>query len=123
MRILRGFLKNDEFGLGGRQALRLQQQSITAAAAEQSFDVAVDRFYHTQWVPSSGSSSGCPRDDPATCGLVSPSTEPEKVSTVLRESTLLIPDRGTKIPTGSCVPLWLLAPENQSAIHDFGQDV
>ena len=51
MRILRGFLKNDEFGLGGRQALRLQQQivhvSITAAAAEQSFDVAVDRFYHT----------------------------------------------------------------------------
>jgi hypothetical protein len=49
--MLRGFLKNDEFGLGGRQALRLQQQivhvSITAAEAEQSFDVAVDRFYHT----------------------------------------------------------------------------
>ena len=49
--MLRGFLKNDEFGLGGRQALRLPQQivhvSITAAEAEQSFDAAVDRFYHT----------------------------------------------------------------------------
>jgi hypothetical protein len=26
MRILRGFLKNKEFGLGSRQALRLQEQ-------------------------------------------------------------------------------------------------
>src|ERR1700684_2883093 len=51
VRILRGFLKSDEFGLGGGQALRLQRQivqvSITAAAAEQSFDVAVDGFHHT----------------------------------------------------------------------------
>ena len=51
VRILRGFLKSDEFGPCGGQALRLQQQivhvSITAAAAEQSFDVAVDRFHHT----------------------------------------------------------------------------
>ena len=53
MRILRGFLESDEFGLSGSQSLRLQQQivhvSITAAAAEQSFDVAVDGFNHTQW--------------------------------------------------------------------------
>src|SRR5258708_5143175 len=51
VRILRGFLESDEFGLSGGQALCLQQQivhvSITAAAAEQSFDVAVDRFHHT----------------------------------------------------------------------------
>ena len=51
VRILRGFLESDEFGLSGSQALRLQQQivhvSITAAAAEQSFDVAVDGFHHT----------------------------------------------------------------------------
>jgi hypothetical protein len=49
--MLRGFLKNDEFGLGGRQALRLQQQiahvSITAAPTEQSFDVAVDGFNYS----------------------------------------------------------------------------
>src|SRR5580692_6793405 len=53
VRILRGFLESDEFGLSGSQALRLQQQivhvSITAAAAEQSFDVAVDGFHHTHW--------------------------------------------------------------------------
>src|ERR1700683_2145039 len=51
VRILRGFLKSHEFGLCGGQALRLQQQvvhvSITKAATEQSFDVAVDGFYHT----------------------------------------------------------------------------
>src|SRR4029077_12191536 len=51
VRILRGFLESDEFGLSGSQSLRLQQQivhiSITAAAAEQSFDVAVDGFNHT----------------------------------------------------------------------------
>src|SRR6266849_4211329 len=49
--ILCGFLESDEFGLSGSQALRLQQQivhvSITAAAAEQSFDVAVDGFHHS----------------------------------------------------------------------------
>src|SRR5580700_1803489 len=53
VRILRGFLESDEFGLSGSQALRLRQQivhvSITAAAAEQSFDVAVDGFHHTHW--------------------------------------------------------------------------
>src|ERR1700677_3559414 len=51
VRILRGFLKSDEFGLCGSQALRLQQQivhvSITTAATEQSFDVAVDGFHPT----------------------------------------------------------------------------
>jgi len=49
--ILRSFLKSDEFGLGGSQALRLQQQivqvSVTAAAAEESFDVAIHGFYNT----------------------------------------------------------------------------
>ena len=53
--ILRGFLKSYEFGLGGCQSLCLQQKivhvSITAAAAEQSFDVAVDRFHHTHRYP------------------------------------------------------------------------
>ena len=48
--ILRSFLKSDEFGLGGGQALRLQQQivhvSVPAAATEESFDVAVDGFYN-----------------------------------------------------------------------------
>jgi len=50
MRILRGFLQSDEFVLGGRQALRLQQQvvhvAISSAAAQQSLDVAVDGFDH-----------------------------------------------------------------------------
>jgi len=45
VRILRGFLKDDEFGLGRGQVLRLQQQivhvAITTAAPEQSFDVPV----------------------------------------------------------------------------------
>src|SRR6266576_2609114 len=49
--ILRGFLKNEEFGLGRGQALRLQQQivrvSVTTATSEQSFDVAVDGFNHS----------------------------------------------------------------------------
>src|SRR2546426_190521 len=52
MRILRGFMKNKEFGLGSRQALRLQEQvvhvAIATAAPEQGFDVAVDRFDHSQ---------------------------------------------------------------------------
>ena len=51
VRILRGFLKSGEFGLCGGQALRLQQQTvhgtITTAATEQSFDVAVDGLHHT----------------------------------------------------------------------------
>ena len=49
--ILRGFMKSEEFSLRGRQALRFEQQvihvSITAAASEQSFDVAVDGFNHS----------------------------------------------------------------------------
>src|SRR5216683_1242096 len=52
MRILRCFLKNKEFGLGSRQALRLQEQvvhvAIATAAPEQGFEVAVDRFDHSQ---------------------------------------------------------------------------
>ena len=68
--------ESDEFGLSGSQSLRLQQQivhvSITAAASEQSFDVAVDGST-TPIGTSSGDSSKYPRDDPATFGLVSPS--------------------------------------------------
>ena len=49
--ILRGFLKNEEFGLGRGQALRLPQQivhvSLTTARSEQSFDVAVGGFNHS----------------------------------------------------------------------------
>src|SRR5215469_6193394 len=51
--ILRGFLQSDEFGLGGRQALRLQEQvvhvAIASATPEQRFDVAVDGFDHAHW--------------------------------------------------------------------------
>jgi hypothetical protein len=50
-RILRGFLQSDELGLGGRQALRLQEQvvhvAISSATPEQRFDVAVHRFDHS----------------------------------------------------------------------------
>jgi hypothetical protein len=51
-RILGCFLKNDEFGLGDRHALRLEQQvgEIFAAAApsKKGFDVAVDGFHHSE---------------------------------------------------------------------------
>jgi hypothetical protein len=50
MRILRGFLESDEFGLGGCQALRLQQQVIKIAVApttaQQRFDVSIDGFHY-----------------------------------------------------------------------------
>src|SRR6516165_3310805 len=50
-RILRSFLQSDELGLGGRQALRLQEQivhvAISSATPEQRFDVAVHRFDHS----------------------------------------------------------------------------
>ena len=49
--ILRGFLKNEELGLGCGEALRFEQQvmhvSIATAASEQSFEVAVDSFNHS----------------------------------------------------------------------------
>src|SRR6267143_1911407 len=48
--ILRGFLESDEFGLGGCQALRLQQQVIEIAVAatttQEGFDVSIHRFHH-----------------------------------------------------------------------------
>src|SRR5260370_17239256 len=51
VRILRGFLESDEFGLSGSQSLRLQPHkvhvSITAAAPQQSFHFAVSAFTHT----------------------------------------------------------------------------
>ena len=51
MRILCGFLKNEEFSLATRQALRLQEQVIQVAipstAPQQSFDIAIDRLYHS----------------------------------------------------------------------------
>jgi hypothetical protein len=51
MCILGGFLNNEEFGLRGRRALRLQEQIIQVATAtappQQSLDIAVDRLHHT----------------------------------------------------------------------------
>src|SRR6266566_5267600 len=51
-RILGGFLKDDEFGLGDRHALSLEQQVaeilVTAAPSIESFDVAVDSFHHSE---------------------------------------------------------------------------
>jgi hypothetical protein len=51
MRILRGFLKSDEFGLGERQALRLEQQvveiPVATAATKQRLDVSVHRFNYS----------------------------------------------------------------------------
>jgi len=51
MRILRGFLKSDEFGLGERQALRLEHQvveiPVATAATEQRLDVSVHRFNYS----------------------------------------------------------------------------
>src|SRR6266576_2138239 len=74
--MVRGFLKNKQLCFGSRQALRPEEQivhvSIAGAASEQRFEIAVDGFDHPS-IPSSGSSSRCPPDDPATCGLVSPS--------------------------------------------------
>src|SRR6266436_4534637 len=51
-RILGCFLKNDEFGLGDRHALRLEQQVgevfVAAAPSKKGFDVAVDGFHHSE---------------------------------------------------------------------------
>jgi hypothetical protein len=51
-RILGCFLKDDEFGLGDRHALSLEQQVaeilVTAAPSKKSFDVAVDSFHHSE---------------------------------------------------------------------------
>jgi hypothetical protein len=51
--VLRGFLKSDEFGSRGGHPLRFEQQvvevAVTASAALQRFDVAVDRLHHSQF--------------------------------------------------------------------------
>jgi hypothetical protein len=51
-RILGCFLKNDEFGLGDRHALGLQQQIaeilVATAPSKKGFDVAVDGFHHPE---------------------------------------------------------------------------
>ena len=50
--ILCGFLESDEFGLGGCQALRFQQQvievAVTPTTAQQRFDVSIDGFHYPQ---------------------------------------------------------------------------
>src|SRR5712692_2997448 len=50
--MLGGFLKNDEFGLGDRHALGLEQQIaeilIATASSKEGFDVAVDGFHHSE---------------------------------------------------------------------------
>jgi hypothetical protein len=50
--ILCGFLESDEFGLGGCQALRFQQQvievAVTPTTAQQRFDVSIDGFLYPQ---------------------------------------------------------------------------
>ena len=51
-RILSGFLKDDEFGLGDRHTLSLEQQIaeilVTAAPSKKGFDVGVDRLHHSE---------------------------------------------------------------------------
>src|SRR6266436_679900 len=51
-RILGCFLKNEEFGLGDRHALGLEQQVgevfVAAAPSTKGFDVAVDGFHHSE---------------------------------------------------------------------------
>jgi hypothetical protein len=51
-RILGCFLKDDEFGLGDRHALRFEQQVdeifVAAAPSKKGFDVAVDGFDHSE---------------------------------------------------------------------------
>src|SRR6266851_5171972 len=48
--ILRGFLESDELGLGGSQALRLQQQiseiAVAPTTAQKRFDVSIDGFHY-----------------------------------------------------------------------------
>jgi len=51
-RILGCFLKSDEFGLGDRHALGLEQQVdeilVASTPSKKSFDVAVDGFHHAE---------------------------------------------------------------------------
>src|SRR6266550_1952772 len=51
-RILGGFLQNDEFGLGDRHALSLEQQVaeilVATAPSEKGFNVAVDGFHYSE---------------------------------------------------------------------------
>jgi hypothetical protein len=51
-RILGGFLKNDEFDLGDRHALSLEQQIpeilVATSSSKKGFDVAVDSFHHSE---------------------------------------------------------------------------
>jgi hypothetical protein len=51
-RILGCFLQNDEFGLGDRHALRLEQQIaeilVATAPSKEGFDVSVDGFHHSE---------------------------------------------------------------------------
>src|SRR5271157_3286953 len=51
-RILGGFLESNEFGLGGGQPLRLQEQivqiAVAATPAQQRFDVPIHRLHHAQ---------------------------------------------------------------------------
>ena len=51
-RILGGCLKNDEFGLGDRHALSLEQQIaeilVATPPSKKGFDVAVDGFHHSK---------------------------------------------------------------------------
>src|SRR5580692_3510885 len=51
-RILGGFLKNDEFGLGDRHALSFEQQIaeilVATTPSKKGFDVAVDGFHHSK---------------------------------------------------------------------------
>src|SRR5579864_5267870 len=75
--ILRGLLESDEFGLSGSQAFAPSAADSScldnAATAEQSFDVAVGGFHHPHRYLRPAIVQKYPRDDPATCGLVSPS--------------------------------------------------
>ena len=68
-RILGGFLKNDEFGLGDRHALSLEQQIaeilVTAAPSKKSFDVAVDSFHHSEAYFGAAVVEDAVQDDPA----------------------------------------------------------
>src|SRR5882762_10063884 len=48
--ILRGFLESDELGLGGCQALHLQQQvieiAVASTTAQQRFNVSINGFHY-----------------------------------------------------------------------------
>ena len=50
--LLGRFLKHDEFGLGDRHALGLEQQVgevfVAATPSKKGFDVAIDGFHHSE---------------------------------------------------------------------------